>query len=284
MACGEGTELVICRRVKGESYIFPFAIAWSNWSHRQCNVDYVFLSSVKGVKTLFMVVSYDVICQWGVHFWERMKKMKEELHLTMPEANLTLLIPKFHLPAHKTACQSYFSFNFARGVGNTHGETIEENWADSNKAAAQTKEMGPGSRQDTLDDIYGFHNWMMLVGLERVLKNRLVIAAKALELHRGLFEKFNQALVENLGAAVVEGWESDVLAWEEDHSKPCPYEPTRKMERSLKDIQLELGREEMEELARGGGVVQDSSVCVFVVMGLEIEETQCVLFFIPFRP
>lgn len=223
-----------------------------------------------------MVVSYDVICQWGVHFWERMKKMKDELQLKMPEANITLLIPKFHLPAHKSGCQTYYSFNFATGVGSTHGETIEENWADSNKAAAQTKEMGPGSRQDTLDDIYGFHNWVMMIGLERVLKNRLVVGVKALELHRGLFDKFNLSLKENLGVETMEGWETEVKEWEGDHSKPCPYESTVKGERTLKEVQLELGQEELEEMSRGGGVVQDSSVCVFVVMGLEIEESQCV--------
>lgn len=44
----------------------------------------------------------------------------------------------------------------------------------------------------------------------------------------------------------------------------------------MKDVQLELAQEEMAELARGGGVVQDSSVCVFVMMGLDIEESQCV--------
>lgn len=264
---------------KGERYVYGFFRTISSGSlmfDRQCNVDYVFLSSVKGIKVLYIVISYDVICQWGVHFWTRMRKMKAELHLTVPEANVVMLIPKFHLPAHKLACQSYYSFNLAKGVGQTHGETIEENWADSNKAAAQTKEMGPGSRQDTLDDIYGFHNWSMLLGLQRVLKTRLVIGVKAFELHRGLFEKFHSALLENLGTEVLDGWEREVTAWEKDHSQPCPYESTVSGQRTLKEVQLELGQEELEELSRGGGVVQDSSVCVFVVTGLEIEESQCV--------
>lgn len=191
-------------------------------------MDFTFVSSVNGSKVVYIVLSYDIICQWGIHFWDRMLAMKEELHLSIPEANLILLIPKFHLPAHKTSCQAYYSFNFATGVGRTHGETIEENWADSNKAAAQTKEMGPGSRQDTLDDIFGFHNWMMFIGMERVLKKRMVVAVKEFEVHRGLFEKFEQALVENLGRETVEGWESEVVAWENDHSQPCPYESTLK--------------------------------------------------------
>lgn len=191
-------------------------------------MDYVFLSSVKGVTILHIVLSYDVICQWGVHFWERMQKMKEELQLKIPEANLILLIPKFHLPAHQSSCQTYYSFNFQTGVGRTHGETIEENWAHTNKAASQTKEMGPGSRQDTLDDIFGFHNWSMEVSLEQTLKNRLVRAVKEMERHRGLFEKFDGALRENLAGDVVDGWEGEIKAWDEDHTKPCPYETAHK--------------------------------------------------------
>lgn len=191
-------------------------------------MDFTFVSSVKGSKNIYIVLSYDIICQWGVHFWDRMKAMNDELHLTIPEANLILLIPKFHLPAHQTSCQAYYSFNFATGVGRTHGETIEENWADSNKAAAQTKEMGPGSRQDTLDDIFGFHNWMMFIGMERVLKKRMVVAVKELEVHRVLFEKFEVALLENLGREMLESWEEEVVVWENDHSKPCPYESSLK--------------------------------------------------------
>lgn len=52
--------------------------------------------------------------------------------------------------------------------------------------------------------------------------------------------------------------------------------------RSLKEVQLELAQEEMIALAQGGGPVQDSSVCVFVMMGLEIEETQCVAIHVDF--
>lgn len=51
--------------------------------------------------------------------------------------------------------------------------------------------------------------------------------------------------------------------------------------RSLKEVQLELAKEEMEALARGGAV-QESSVCVFIMTALEIEESQCVPFNIAF--
>ncbi len=76
--------------------------------------------------------------------------------------SLVMCIPKFHLWMHKEPCYAPFSFSYLPGAGQTHSETIEENWPDSNKAAAQTKHMGPGAQQDTLDDIYGFHNFKVI--------------------------------------------------------------------------------------------------------------------------
>lgn len=181
-----------------------------------------------------ILVSYDIICQWGVHFWERMERLPEHLHLTIDSNNLILLIPKFHLPAHQTSCQAPYAYNFQRGGGNGHGETIEENWSQSNKAAAQTKEMGPGSRQDTLDDIFGYHNWLTLTSMERTIRKRMVLAVKSLELHRELFERFDTALRENLGEEVVADWGLEVKNWEEDHSCPCPYESSKKGRPCLK--------------------------------------------------
>lgn len=188
----------------------------------------MFAASVKNILLKTILVSYDIICQWGVHFWERLEHLPEHLHLSVDADNLILLIPKFHLPAHQTACQAPYSYNFQRGAGNGHGETIEENWSQSNKASAQTKEMGPGSRQDTLDDIFGYHNWMTLTSLERTIKKRMVLAVKSMELHRELFDRFDTALRENLGEAVVDGWEKEVKDWESDHDLACPYESTVK--------------------------------------------------------
>lgn len=56
--------------------------------------------------------------------------------------------------------------------------------------------------------------------------------------------------------------------------------------RTLKEVQLDLAKEELEALARGGAV-QESSVCVFVMMALDIEESQCVCYLLhpsPYLP
>ena len=72
---------------------------------------------------------------------------------------IRFLVPKFHLPAHVEACNLAYSFNLTKGVGRTDGEAPERGWANINPAAQSTKEMGPGSRRDTLDDHFGDWNW-----------------------------------------------------------------------------------------------------------------------------
>ena len=74
-------------------------------------------------------------------------------------------VPKFHLPAHGTKCQVQYSFNYTHGVGQTHGETMEQEWAYINLTALSTREMGPGVRHSVLDDSWGGWNWKKVIGL-----------------------------------------------------------------------------------------------------------------------
>ncbi|KAF9471463.1 hypothetical protein BDN70DRAFT_819963, partial [Pholiota conissans] len=69
------------------------------------------------------------------------------------------LIPKFHEPAHHEEDHEQFSFNYATGVGNSDGEVPERVWAGHNGLGGSTKTHGPGTRQDVLDDHFGFWNW-----------------------------------------------------------------------------------------------------------------------------
>lgn len=68
-------------------------------------------------------------------------------------------IPKCHCPAHKLECQPQHSLNLLPGLGRTDGEGIERGWSELNGVGNSTKEMGPGSRHDTIDDHLTHHNW-----------------------------------------------------------------------------------------------------------------------------
>ncbi|KAF9072844.1 hypothetical protein BDP27DRAFT_1216848, partial [Rhodocollybia butyracea] len=239
---------------------------------RYCNMDYIFAQAVKGLDCM-IILSYDIACQWGRNFWVRLEELKDKIDFRITEDNLIFLIPKFHLPAHQPGCQVPYSFHFTPGCGETHGEVIEGNWAITNKAASQTKEMGPGNRAVTLDDIFGHHNYRLLQNLDRLLGQRLLTALRQAKEQGQGFERFSEGLEMNVGKEVLDKWKTLVVEWEKDHSKLCPYETLNEDKNALKKVEIRLANEEHEAMVRGT-MVHSSSVTVFLVLGLNIEEQQ----------
>jgi hypothetical protein len=86
-----------------------------------------------------------------------MSTLPSTYHLDHNSKTINFFIPKFHLPAHIEPCQIDFSFNLSQYVGWTDGEAPECGWANINPITSSTKEMGPGSWHDTLDD--HFSDW-----------------------------------------------------------------------------------------------------------------------------
>ena len=132
-------------------------------SDRYLNMDYLYFSSLRDTKIKRLVVSYDIACQWHLNLFNRMEIMPESLRLSPTIEAITYLIPKFHLPAHIKKCNLMFSFNLTRRLGRTDGEAPERGWSDINPVAQSTKEMGPGSRCDTLDDHFNDWNWKKII-------------------------------------------------------------------------------------------------------------------------
>jgi hypothetical protein len=130
-------------------------------------MDYLLLSSIIDNPIPRLFVSYDIGCQWGIHFRSRAgKEGQMPSHLRLPPSlELTTLVPKFHLEAHTVKCHARYSFNYAIGVGRTDGEGVERNWSLLNGIASSVSLMGPGARWDTLDDFCNFANWRKTVGL-----------------------------------------------------------------------------------------------------------------------
>ncbi|PBK80807.1 hypothetical protein ARMGADRAFT_858081, partial [Armillaria gallica] len=68
-------------------------------THRYALMDYVFGSALQSFGgLLFMIISYDIACQWFVNLHKHMDKWPSEI--TPPSVTLTPAIPKFHEPAH----------------------------------------------------------------------------------------------------------------------------------------------------------------------------------------
>lgn len=130
---------------------------------RYINTDYIVASYLRRCEVRDIKISYDIACKWSINLQERFKKLHKDIDLST--FTITYLVPKFHLPAHGTKCQTQYSFNYTRGVGRTHGETVEQEWAYINLAALSTREMGPGARHSALDDSWSGWNWRKTLGL-----------------------------------------------------------------------------------------------------------------------
>jgi hypothetical protein len=202
------------------------------------NMDYFLLSTLRYREYKRLVISYDIACQWSRKLSTRCDIYPENPLSSSICPDILYLVPKFHLPAHISACQISYSFNLSPGVGRTDGEAPERGWAAANAIATSTREMGPGSRRDTLDDHFGDYNWCKITlfgALERLLPwgNYIktenfaanIFLRKAEEAIQGrrehvdAFIEFDAALPEESTKA----WTELCQEWETDRSKENPF-------------------------------------------------------------
>lgn len=129
-------------------------------------MDYLVFSALSNFSALRRInISYDVACQWHKNLWPRQSMLPSRLRFNQDGKVIKFFVPKFHLAVHIEVCQTEFSFNWTPGVGRTDGEAPERGWANMNRVASSTKEMGPGSRRDTLNDHFGDSNWKKITAL-----------------------------------------------------------------------------------------------------------------------
>jgi hypothetical protein len=79
------------------------------------------------------------------------------------------VIPKMHIYGHGKSCQTRYSLNFLKHSARTDGEDPERWWAHINPVTTSTREMGPGSRQDTIDDHAAAWNFRKIIGFGEYL-------------------------------------------------------------------------------------------------------------------
>ncbi|KAF8900966.1 hypothetical protein CPB85DRAFT_1228097 [Mucidula mucida] len=207
-----------------------------------------------------VVLSYDIICQWRKKFGARIAMYPEWLRPPQPANSITYLIPKFHLPAHIAPCRYLFSFNWTPEVGRTDGEAPERGWAASNGAAASTKEMGPGSRLDTLDDHFGDQNWRKVACMPGQLLKKIKDAVKNREEQVVGFVGFEMSIED---PAAIPQWRVAVHKWERDpHGVGPKGNPFIPLVRQLSDAAVRLQLAE-EEATRTSDVYVDTMLVHF---------------------
>ncbi|KAK0474993.1 hypothetical protein EDD18DRAFT_1367412 [Armillaria luteobubalina] len=258
-----------CRRAssvvdlkKGEQYVY---------------MDYALLKSLMTDMPKSVIISYDIGCQWHKNLWKQIEQYGPELALPIKPDNVIILVPKFHLPAHISECQEEFSFNLEPKVGTSDGEAPERGWAASNLVASSTKEMGPGSRRDTLDDHWGDNNWRKCVNIGISLLRNIQEAVPQREEHRVTFETFSETIAHSQGGMeCLKQWTESVEAWEKRRfSKipvPNPYVPTVKP-LTLASVRLQLARDESD---RDWGLPSGMTITAskMIIDGVHTEQLQ----------
>ncbi|KAJ7279177.1 hypothetical protein C8J57DRAFT_1713062 [Mycena rebaudengoi] len=257
----------------------PQAVGDLQLGERYINMDYIFFRSVQGSDLIRYFVSYDIACQWHVNLWQRMVRYKQEMWLVGDEKFVSFLVPKFHLPAHIEACNLRFSFNLTRDVGQTDGEAPERGWANANPLANSTKEMGPGSRRDTLDDHFNDLNHKKTIQLGSAMLKKTENGIPEMVETRTALEDMEEMLG-GVESATVKAWTVMAEAWERDPDSQNPFESVKKNEH-LAQVRRELAEEaaarEAAKTDVPGAVRDDMHVTELLAMGLQLEEQQRVL-------
>ncbi|KAI0685039.1 hypothetical protein C8T65DRAFT_712813 [Cerioporus squamosus] len=231
----------------------PCSVGDLQKGERQVNVDYLLNSSLERNAPTQCSISYDIACSYSVRapiWWDKYD------YDTFTGRQLTWSIPMFHLNAHRDRCRSVFSPYLLLYSGRLNGEGVERRWAMASGYAPATKEMGPGSRHDMLDDVFGDQNWAKVTKLPASLLTRIKVAVVERAKHVNVFEKFTLSLP----ADSVSQWKEMVELWEESpKTAPNPYEYRRT-------------RELPQQLATA--VHNYYSASTIIVVGMEIEDQQ----------
>ncbi|KAI0684985.1 hypothetical protein C8T65DRAFT_712842 [Cerioporus squamosus] len=234
---------------------------------RLVNTDYVLRSSLNQNAPKKVKVSYDVVCIYSKNFLARFGKYGWD----EPTQEFTWAIPKFHINAHREQCLADYNLHYLRGCGCSDCEGVERLWSRSNGAAAVTKEMGPGSHRDYVDDIFGGQNWTKVTTLSSRLLNAIKKAVPERNAQVASFHQYHKALPASSTAV----WKETVEAWEADSSKPNPFFIKRPMITQAA-IKKQMAAEDAEALKAGTAMVlhEKCSASGMVISGIELEEHQ----------
>ncbi|KAJ7815732.1 hypothetical protein B0H14DRAFT_2277508, partial [Mycena olivaceomarginata] len=239
---------------------------------RYTNMDWVIACVLKHIDgRLRKIISYDIVCQWWRYLKKRLLELPAVVRIHLVLKLVRFVIPKMHIKGHLIGCQDEFSLDRTPGSAQTDGEAIERPWAHIGGVGTSTREMGPGSREDTLNGHWGSWNWQKLVGLGERLRTRLDRANKEYAEQLAAFTQFSAEQADRIGE-----WKKMVEDYEADPSEKNPYSLPLTARSGISEAQVLL-QFEAEETARvQAGVLSIHSVspASFVAAGLEVEDEQ----------
>ena len=116
-----------------------------------------------GVTLLWIIIMYNVICSWLIHFRKRMAEFPKSSWIP-DTTQVNMAVPGWHINGYGEKCWDNFNLSYMEGAGRTVGEDIETTWAGTNPLAPSVCEMGPAAWHDTLNDHWNGWNFRKIVG------------------------------------------------------------------------------------------------------------------------
>ncbi|KAJ7884187.1 hypothetical protein B0H14DRAFT_3082403 [Mycena olivaceomarginata] len=269
-----GVGMGVCAR---HEFIQPNGVGDLQKGERFANMDYIFASILRHHDPLlWLIVSYDIVCQWWKTLFERLLSLPELVRFVLILPLVAFVIPKMHIHAHTLMCGILYSLNLIPGSGQTDGEGIERPWSNIGGIASSTRIMGPGARHDTIDDHWGHWNWQKLISLAATLRRRLDTALEQQMIQREALAVFSQQQQDQ-----VEEWKKMVHDYEEDRTKKNPYEAVVVGELNRlglglteKEVRLQFQKEEEAKAKRGLPAKHKVTPSAFMTECLAVEEEQ----------
>ncbi|KAH8982005.1 hypothetical protein EDB86DRAFT_2767745, partial [Lactarius hatsudake] len=249
-------------------FFVPTSVVDFQKGERQINMDYSICKALSyNMEDMpVALVMYDIMCQYRVHFEERIKS-SPELSLPSSESlDLCMGIGLFHIHGHQDSCLPRFSPSYIPGAKQVDGEIIETLWAPLNNISWSTRGMSLVHRQEVLDAHMNHSNWKKLVRIVPSLLKHwkrlgpgLDASSKAFEsLSEHFKEKTQQWLKEDIAAQTDRGT---------DPSSMDIYDTVKQKAPSRAEIQLQLMVEEDGDHSIRG----ETS---WISCGLKIQEIQ----------
>ncbi|KAJ6458082.1 hypothetical protein C8R47DRAFT_995450, partial [Mycena vitilis] len=261
-----GVGMGVCAR---HEFVQPNGVGDLQKGERYANMDWIFACILKHKDPrLRKIVSYDIVCQWWINLKKRLMELPPIARLVVSMKLMRFVIPKMHIHSHTMACQVQYSLNLVPGSAQTDGEGIERPWAHIGGVSTSTREMGPGSREDTLNCHWSFWNWQKLLGLGERLRTRYDRAKKEYATQLEAFTEFSAQQADRVPA-----WRTMIEIYEKDNSKPNPYAITSQGLTEA-DVLLKLEEDETKRVEAGIPSIHTVSPSSFIAAALEVEDQQ----------
>ncbi|KAI0690347.1 hypothetical protein C8T65DRAFT_588017, partial [Cerioporus squamosus] len=257
----------------------PCSVGNLQKGERQVNTDYLLNSSLSHNAPTQVSVSYDIACSYSVRVVTRWTKYGYD---TFSNRVIMWSIPMFHLNAHRERCRSVFSPYLLPHSGRLNGEGVERRWAMANGYAPSTKEMGPGSCSDLLDDVFGDQNWAKVTRLhicsllEHPTAATMLTRIKVAVVERGKHVKAFKQLTSSLPPLTVAGWEEMTVAWDAaptSATNPYEYKRSHISQAAIRVILAEQDALDIRE-GRTPTLHEYYSSSTMIVIGIGIEDQQ----------